>query len=87
MQGGPTAHADGGKAKWFDRKSSYSSTNDRAKAEEELLSLYPKTQTTVMNLPGLWGGERDPQRYLLRAVPTKEALAQKVCRLSTVTNL
>lgn len=48
-------------------------TNPRAIAENELLSL----GGAVLNLSGLWGGERNPKNWVSRVAPTKEALAEK----------
>lgn len=66
---------------WSDSHSPYDKTNPRAIAEEELLSLSQgNIRTTVLNLSGLWGGERDPRNWVNRVAPTKEALAEKVRR-------
>ncbi|KAI0080934.1 hypothetical protein K474DRAFT_45032 [Panus rudis PR-1116 ss-1] len=72
---GPTFK--GGPAKWFDRHTPYDSSNDRAIAEKELLELSSHTPTTVLNLCGLWGGERHPKHWVGRVAPSKEALRVK----------
>ncbi|KAH9847250.1 hypothetical protein C2E23DRAFT_742258 [Lenzites betulinus] len=73
--GGPTLKAEG--HVWTDRHSKFDETNDRAKAESELLALAPKVPTTVLDLCGLWGGPRQPSNWVSRVAPTKEALKQK----------
>ena len=49
----------------------------------ELLALNgeggSKIRTTVLNLSGLWGGERHPRHWVGRVADTKERLADKVC--------
>ncbi|KAK4051405.1 hypothetical protein OIV83_002889 [Microbotryomycetes sp. JL201] len=61
--------------KWTDRHSPYNVDNDRAIAEDELLSL--TENAFVLNLCGLWGGMRDPANWFGRIAPSKEALAAK----------
>lgn len=52
-------------------------------AEDELLSLVPRhRRTTVLNLSGLWGGERSVKHWVGRVAPTKEALKKKVGTIS-----
>ena len=63
---------------WVDRHSKFDPDNDRARAEEELLGLAPSIAATVLDLSGLWGGQRHPRNWVQRVAPTKEALAQKV---------
>lgn len=81
--GGPTlAPTDEKKASspWTDRHSPISTTNERALAEEELLTLHATkegTLTTVLNLCGLWGGGRSMRRYVSRIAGTKEQLKNK----------
>ncbi|MCJ1227016.1 hypothetical protein MMC12_003671 [Toensbergia leucococca] len=58
---------------WNDCTSSYNTTNDRAIAEDELLSL----GGCVLNLAGLYGGERDPQNWVIRVAKTKEEVRGK----------
>lgn len=60
---------------WTDRSSAYDTTNARAMAEDELLSLSP--ETFVLNLAGLWGGTRDVVNWIPRIAPNKEALRVK----------
>jgi len=75
QQGGPTLKSAAGL--WTDRHSTFVPTNERAVAEEELLSLAPSTSTTVLNLCGLWGGSRSVKNLVGRVAPTKEALKSK----------
>ena len=63
--------------KWYDRHSVYLKT-PRAEAEDELLALAPTFSTTVLNLAGLWGGQRTPKNWVAKVAPTKEALKIKV---------
>lgn len=60
---------------WTDRHSRYDSENPRAIAEDELLSL--ASNTFVLNLAGLWGGERDPSNWIDRVASSKQQLAVK----------
>lgn len=55
------------------RRSPPDLTNQRCIAENELLSL----GHAVINLAGLWGGERNPKNWVGRIAPTREALAKK----------
>ena len=64
---------------WSDRHSPYNESNLRAIAEDELLSSSVSTPTTVLELCGLWGGERSMRNWVSRVVPTKDALKSKVC--------
>ncbi|KAJ7153636.1 hypothetical protein C8R46DRAFT_1119442 [Mycena filopes] len=57
----------------YDRHSPFNATG-RANAEVELLAL---ARTTVLNLAGLWGGQRVVRNWLPRVAPSKEALAGK----------
>ncbi|KAF8072277.1 hypothetical protein FPV67DRAFT_1484715 [Lyophyllum atratum] len=67
----PTPH------KWYDRHTPFAPT-PRASAEIELLALSaPQTPTTVLNLAGLWGGERSPRNWVGRVAGSKEALRDK----------
>ncbi|GAA5899953.1 uncharacterized protein JCM6883_006046 [Sporobolomyces salmoneus] len=61
--------------KWTGRHSPYDKTNARAIAEDELLSLH--RNTFVLNLSGLWGGERDPSNWIGRIASSKQALEIK----------
>lgn len=58
---------------WVSRHSPYNTTMPRAIAEDELLSL----GGAVMNLAGLWGGERDPKNWVERVAKTKEEVRGK----------
>lgn len=58
---------------WTDRKSKYDSSNARAIAEDELLSF----GGCVLNLAGLWGGERDPRNWVERVAKDKEGVKGK----------
>ncbi|THH07321.1 hypothetical protein EW145_g3463 [Phellinidium pouzarii] len=62
---------------WYDRNSAFDPTNERAQAEVELLKLAPDTPTTVLDLSGLWGGQRNPRNWVDRIAPTKEVLSRK----------
>ncbi|KAH0612845.1 uncharacterized protein H6S33_009225 [Morchella sextelata] len=55
------------------RHSPYDTTNARAIAEDALLAL----GGAVLNLAGLWGGERDPRNWVGRVAATKEMLRVK----------
>ncbi|GAA6059213.1 hypothetical protein JCM10212_006606 [Sporobolomyces blumeae] len=61
--------------RWTDRHSPYDKTNARAIAEDELLSMH--SDTFVLNLSGLWGGERDPSNWISRIATSKQALEVK----------
>jgi hypothetical protein len=58
---------------WITRHSKYDKSNDRAIAEDELLEL----GGCVLNLSGLWGGERQPKNWIDRVAATKEKLSEK----------
>lgn len=62
-----------GKETWVTRHSPYDSKNPRAVAEDELLGL----GGCVLNLSGLWGGERQPRNWVDRVAATKEQLKAK----------
>jgi len=61
------------KTLWVSRRSPYDTHNSRAIAEDELLSL----GGCVLNLAGLWGGERDPKKWVDRVAKTKEDVQGK----------
>lgn len=61
---------------FYDRHSPFILTG-RANAEVELLALN-LAPTTVLNLAGLWGGQRVVRNWLGRVAPTKAALKSKV---------
>lgn len=59
---------------WLTRHSPYDKSNPRAVAEDELLSL----DGCVLNLSGLWGGQRDPKHWVgSRVGKTKDEVAAK----------
>ncbi|KAJ9628843.1 hypothetical protein H2203_002746 [Taxawa tesnikishii (nom. ined.)] len=58
---------------WITRKSKYDTSNKRAIAEDELLQL----GGCVLNLSGLWGGERQPRNWVGRVASTKEQVQGK----------
>ncbi|GAA5881793.1 hypothetical protein JCM16303_006457 [Sporobolomyces ruberrimus] len=71
----PPSYSSSSELKWTDRHSSYDVTNPRAIAEDELLSIH--SNTFVLNLSGLWGGERDPSNWISRIASSKQALEVK----------
>ncbi|KAK4159049.1 hypothetical protein QBC43DRAFT_327944 [Cladorrhinum sp. PSN259] len=58
---------------WVDRHSPYNTANPRAIAEDELLKL----GGCVLNLSGLWGGQRNPRNWIPRVAATKEQVKGK----------
>jgi hypothetical protein len=58
---------------WADRRSPYNTSNARAVAEDELLSL----GGCVLNLAGLWGSERQPKNWVGRVAKSKEDVKGK----------
>lgn len=69
---------------WVDRTSNYDVENERAIAEDELLSLDRDTEgegkggNVVLNLSGLYGGARHPAHWISRLIATtKEQLSGK----------
>ncbi|UJO12476.1 uncharacterized protein CLAFUR5_00323 [Fulvia fulva] len=58
---------------WVNRKSPYDTSNKRAIAEDELKGL----GGCVLNLAGLWGGERDARNWVDRVAKTKEDVRNK----------
>lgn len=58
---------------WLDRRSAYKADDQRAVAEDELLGL----GGCVLNLAGLWGGERDVKHWVDRVATTKDAVRAK----------
>ena len=58
---------------WVSRRSPYNTTNARAVAEDELLGL----GGCVLNLAGLWGGERDPATWVDRVAKSREDVKSK----------
>jgi len=63
---------------WIDRRSPFNQQDSRARAEEELLMLCGEGfSSTVLNLAGLWGGDRSFRNWVSRVAPTKSALEVK----------
>ena len=62
-----------GQDTWVTRHSLYDTADDRAIAEDELLGL----GGCVLNLSGLWGGERNPKYWIERVAASKEMLSSK----------
>ena len=62
-----------GQTLWVDRHSKYQTTNERAIAEDELKQF----GGCVLNLSGLWGGERDPRNFIVRVIKDKEGVKSK----------
>lgn len=60
-------------AQWIDHKSPYDTSNERAIAEEELLGI----GGAVLNLGGLYGGNREPENWVSRVAKTKDQLKAK----------
>jgi hypothetical protein len=58
---------------WVTRRSKYNKADARAIAEDELLGL----GGCVLNLSGLWGGERQARNWIGRVAGTKEQLSGK----------
>ena len=46
--------------------------------ETELLALSPGSPTTVLNLCGFWGGQRQVKGFVPRVITSKEILKGKV---------
>ena len=61
---------------WLDRHSPIDLSSERAVAEEELLATL-KRRSCVLNLAGLWGGERHPRNWVSRVAKTKEDVKGK----------
>ncbi len=55
---------------WNDSESAYDKSNARAVAEDELL-LLRGDRACVLNLAGLYGGERQPRNWITRVARTK----------------
>lgn len=58
---------------WLERTSPYDTAGARAVAEDALLAL----GGCVLNLAGLWGGERDPRHWVDRVATTKASVREK----------
>ena len=63
---------------WHDRSSPIDLENARAVAEEELLAILGE-RACILNLAGLWGGERHPRHWISRVAQTKEEVKGKSC--------
>ena len=63
-----------GQDQWVTRHSRYDKENSRAIAEDELMK---NVGGCVLNLAGLWGGERQPRKWIDRVAKTKEQLKEK----------
>ncbi|KAF1984135.1 hypothetical protein K402DRAFT_396064 [Aulographum hederae CBS 113979] len=61
------------KEHWVDRHSPYNKSDTRAIAEDELLGL----GGCVLELAGLWGGQRDARHWVDRIAKSKEAVKGK----------
>ena len=58
---------------WIDRHAAYDKEKPRAIAEDELLAL----GGCVLNLSGLWGGQRHPRNWIDRVGKTKDQVRDK----------
>ncbi|KAG4422066.1 hypothetical protein IFR04_004807 [Cadophora malorum] len=58
---------------WVTRHSAYNKSDARGQAEDALLAL----NGCVLNLAGLWGGQRNPKHWIDRVASTKELLSSK----------
>lgn len=72
QKGGPTLKNEGDDP-WVTRHSRYDEANSRAIAEDELRRL----GGCVLELSGLWGGQRDPRAWVSRVAKTKEDVRGK----------
>ncbi len=61
---------------WNTCTSPYDLSNERAVAEDELLSLH-SSNACVLNLAGLYGGERRPRDWVGRVMKSKEDVKKK----------
>lgn len=59
---------------WSSETSPYDTTNDRAIAEDELISV---AQGCVLDLAGLYGGKRQPSNWVDRVIKDKASLKAK----------
>ena len=62
--------------RWMDRHSPIDLSSERAVAEQELLALMG-TRACILNLAGLWGGERNPRNWVSRVAKTKDDVKGK----------
>ena len=63
-------------AGWNDEQSSYDKDNERAVAEDTLLHQQGH-KAVVLDLAGLWGGQRHPRNWIERVAKTKEDVKGK----------
>ena len=61
---------------WNDETSSYDESNERAIAEDRLLAQRGEV-AVVLDLAGLWGGQRHPSNWIERVAKTKEEVKGK----------
>ena len=61
---------------WNDSNSAYDRSNARAIAEDELLKILGK-RACVLDLAGLYGGERQPRNWVTRVAKSKEDVKGK----------
>ena len=61
---------------WNDSSSAYDKPNARAIAEDELLDTIGR-RACILNLAGLYGGERQPRNWVTRVAKTKEDVKGK----------
>lgn len=61
---------------WNDFRSPYDNLNDRAIAEDELLTVHGDS-ACILELAGLYGGQRQLRNWLPRVARSKEAVAAK----------
>ncbi len=61
---------------WNDSSSAYDKSNARAVAEDELLALLGN-RACVLDLAGLYGGERQPRKWVGRVARSKEEVRGK----------
>jgi len=61
---------------WQDSSSPHDTENARAIAEDELMAI-PEIDAAVLNLSGLYGGQRQPRGWVDRVIKSKEDLRAK----------
>ena len=61
---------------WNDEQSPYDKDNERAVAEDRLLNQQGD-KAVVLDLAGLWGGQRHPRNWIERVAKTKEEVKGK----------
>ena len=70
---GKQGQTGSGSDHWLTRHSPYDDSNPRVIAEDELLQI----GGCVLNLAGLWGGQRDPRNWVERVAKTKDDVRGK----------